>query len=164
MPQYTYNHSDTNLEQHVFVDEHVLIPLLHWTSYYNFTNPLALPLLNTLKDIERNKIELFRLTTALTPRKFTQIGYKKFLKAFTASRAKDYSIKYYDHNLVRPNQDQFLEDDQFANPQLTEKLFIQTPYLFTLSILDKNTITSFQKHFLTSKLKEHFMKNLKPFQ
>ena len=39
--------------------------------------------------------------------------------------------------IIRPNQDQFLDDDQFANPQLTEKVFIKTSYLFRLSILDK---------------------------
>ena len=30
-----------------------------------------------------------------------------------------------------------LDDDQVANPQLTEKCFIKTPYLFKLNILDK---------------------------
>ena len=38
---------------------------------------------------------------------------------------------------IRPNQFQFLGDDKFTNPQLTEKFFIQTPYIFTLSSLDK---------------------------
>ena len=73
-PQYTLNKSDPNPEPHHFVDEHVLIPTLHWTSYYNFNNPLTLPLLNTTKDNERNKTELFRLTTRLTPRQFTYVG------------------------------------------------------------------------------------------
>ena len=63
---------------------------------------------------------------SLTPRKFTYIGFKKLLKTFTAPRANDYSIGYYDHNIIRPNQDQFLDDDQFANPQLTEQNFIKT--------------------------------------
>ena len=31
----------------------------------------------------------------------------------------------------------FLDDDQFANLQITEKIFIKTSYLFTLNILDK---------------------------
>ena len=115
----------------------MLIPTLHSTAYYNFTNPLTLPLLNTTKDIERNKSELFRLTTSLTPRHFTYVGYEKLLKTFTALRANKYSIEYYDHNIIRSNQDQFLDDDQFANPQLTEKIFIKTPYLFILSILDQ---------------------------
>ena len=48
---------------------------------------------------------------------------------------------------MRSNQDQFLDDDQFANPQLTEKFFIKTSYLFTLNILDKSMITLFQKHY-----------------
>ena len=73
-PQYTQNHSDPNPEPRHFVDEHVLIPTLHWTAYYNFTNPLTLPLYNTTIDIERNKDELFRSTTALTARQFTYVG------------------------------------------------------------------------------------------
>ena len=44
---------------------------------------------------------------------------------FTAPRANDNSIEYYDHNIIGPNQDQFLDDDRFANPQLTEKIFHQ---------------------------------------
>ena len=81
------------------------MPKLHWTADYNFTNTLTLPLYNTTIDIERNKDELFRLTTALTPRQFTYVGYKKLLKTFTAPRANDYSIEYYDHNIIRSNQD-----------------------------------------------------------
>ena len=73
-PQYLYNHFDTNTEQNNYVDEHVLIPTLHWTSYYKLSYQLALPLLNTLQDIERNKNDLIRLTTALTPRQFTHVG------------------------------------------------------------------------------------------
>ena len=46
-PQYRYTHSDPNTEQPNYVDEHVLIPTLHWTSYYHFSNPLCLPLINT---------------------------------------------------------------------------------------------------------------------
>ena len=90
-PQYTYNHADPNPGQHDFVDEHVLIPTLHWTS----------------------------------PRQFTHVGFKKLLRKFTAPRANEYSIDYYDHdhNIIRPNQDQFLDDDIFANPQLTEIFF-----------------------------------------
>ena len=66
--------------------------------------------------MERNKNILYRLTTSLTPRKFTYVGYKKLQKkTFTATRANDYSIEYYDHNIIRPNQDQFLDEDRFAN-------------------------------------------------
>ena len=84
-----------------------------------------------------NKDELFRLTTALTPRQFKYVGYKKSLKTFTAPRANDYSMEYYDHNIIRSNQDQFLDDNKFANPQITEKFFIKSSYIFTLNILDK---------------------------
>ena len=140
-----------------------LIPKLQWTSYYHFSNPLCLPLINTPQEIERNKNDLFRLITALTPRKFTHVGYKKLLKLITAPRANEYSIEHYDHKIIRPNQDQFLDDDKFSNPQLTKKFFIRTPYIFTLSSIDKkNLITSFQKLLLTFKLMNHFTKNLKP--
>ena len=56
---------------------------------------------------------------------------------FRAPRANDYSIENYDHNIIRPNQDQFLDEDRFASPQLTEKCFVKTSYLFTLNIFDK---------------------------
>ena len=136
-PQYTYTHSDPNTEQPHYVDEHVLFPALHWTSYYHFSNPLCLPLINTPQEIERNKNDIFRLNTALTPRQFTHVGYQKLSKMFTAPRANEYSIEHYDHNIIRPNQDQFLDDDKFADPQLNEKFFIRTPYIFTLSSIDK---------------------------
>ena len=113
------------------------MPTLPWTSYYHFTNPLCLPLSNTHIDIERNKDMLYRLTTPLTPRQFTYIGYKKSLKTHTATRANEYTLEYYDHNIIRTNQDQFLDDDRFANPQITEKFFIKTPYVFTLNIFDR---------------------------
>ena len=87
--------------------------------------------------MEKCKNDLFRLTTALTPRQFTHVGYQKLLKMFTAHEAKDYSIDYYDHDIIRPNQDLFLNDDKFDNPQLTEKFFIRTPSVFNLSSLDK---------------------------
>ena len=80
---------------------------------------------------------LYRLTTPLSHRKFTYIGYKKSLITFTAPRANEFTLEYYDHNIIRTNQDQFLDDDRFANPQLTEIFFIKTPYVFTLNIFDR---------------------------
>ena len=74
-----------------FVDEHVLMPTLRWTTYYHFTNPLCLPLTNTHDDIEKNKNMLSRLTATLTPRQFTYVGYKKLLKTFTAPRANEFT-------------------------------------------------------------------------
>ena len=79
-PQYTLNTPNDTNNTRSFVDEHVLMPTLQWTSYYHFTNPLCLPLSNTHIDIERNKDMLYRLTTPLTHRQFTYIGYKKSLK------------------------------------------------------------------------------------
>ena len=107
------------------------MPTLHWTAYYQFTKPLCLPLTNTHDDIERNKDMLFTLTTTLTPRHFTYVGYKKLLKTLTATRINEYAIEYYDHNIIRPNQDQFLHEDCFANRQLIEKIFIKTSYLIS---------------------------------
>ena len=136
-PQYTLNTPHDANETRNYVDEYVLMPTLSWTSYYHFTNPLCLPLSSTSIDIERNKDMLYRLTTPLTARQFTYIGYKKSLKIHTAPRANEYTLEYYDHNIIRANQDQFLDDDRFANPQITEKFFIKTPYVFTLNIFDR---------------------------
>ena len=136
-PQYTLNTPHDANETRNFVDEYVLMPTLSWTSYYHFTNPLCLPLSNTSIDIDRNKDMLYRLTTPLTARQFTYVGYKKSLKIHTAPRANEYTLEYYDHNIIRANQDQFLDDDRFANPQITEKFFIKTPYIFTLNIFDR---------------------------
>ena len=136
-PQYTLNTPHDANETRNFVDEYVLMPTLSWTSYYHFTNPLCLPLTSTSIDIERNKDMLYQLTTPLTARQFTYVGYKKSLKIHTAPRANEYTLEYYDHNIIRANQDQFLDDDRFANPQITEKFFIKTPYVFTLNIFDR---------------------------
>ena len=136
-PQYTLNTPHDANETRNFVDEYVLMPTLSWTSYYHFTNPLCLPLTNTSIDIDRNKDMLYRLTTPLTARQFTYVGYKKSLKIHTAPKANEYTLEYYDHNIIRANQDQFLDDDRFANPQITEKFFIKTPYVFTLNIFDR---------------------------
>ena len=70
------------------------MPTLHWTAYYHFTNPLCRPLTNTHGDIERNKDMLYKLTTTLTSRQFTNVGYKKLLKTLTAPRANEYAIEY----------------------------------------------------------------------
>ena len=136
-PQYTLNTPHDANETRNFVDEYVLMPTLSWTSYYHFTNPLCLPLSSTSIDIERNKDMLYQLTTPLTARQFTYVGYKKSLKTHTAPRTNEYTLEYYDHNIIRANQDQFLDDDRFANPQITEKFFIKTPYIFTLNIFDR---------------------------
>ena len=79
-PQYTLNTPNNTDDTRNFVDEHVLMPTLHWTAYYNFTNPLCLPLANTHDSNEKNKNMLYRLTTTLTPRQFTYVGNKKITK------------------------------------------------------------------------------------
>ena len=71
------------------------------------------------------------------PKQFTLVGYRQSLIKFTAPKSNEYSIDYYDHNIIRPNEDIFLKNNPFANPQLTEKFFIKTTYTFTLSALNK---------------------------
>ena len=145
-PQYTLNTPNDTNDTRSFVDEHILMPTLHWTAYYHFTNPLCLPLSSTHDDIEKNKNMLYRLTATITPRQFTYVGYKKLLKTFTAPRANEFTIEYYDHNIIRTNQDQFLEDDRFANPQLTENFSSKRHMYSHLIFLIDNMITSFLKH------------------
>ena len=103
----------------------------------DFTNPQSLPLYNKSNDNEVCSTQLYLLTTALTPKQFTQIGYRQSLTKFTAPKAIDYSIYYYDQNIIRPNEDLFLNNDPFANPQLTEEFFIKIPYTFTFNFLIK---------------------------
>ena len=113
---------------------------------------------------------LYRLTATQTPRQFTYIGYKKLLKTFTAPRANEFTIEHYDHNIIRTNQDQFLDDDRFSNPQLTEKFLIKTPYVFTLNIFvrkydhiisealtDMQAYESFKEKFQLFSLTFHFL-------
>ena len=111
--------------------------------------------------ISRKKYILYRLAASLTPRQFTYVGYEKLLKTFTAPRANDFSIEYYDHNIIRPNQDQFLDEDRFANPQLTKIFLIKTPYLFTLNIfealVDIQAYESFYDKFQLFSLTFHFL-------
>ena len=89
---------------------------------------------------------LYRLTATLTPRQFTYAGYKKLLKTFTAPRANEFTIEYYDHNIIRTNQDQILDEDRFTNPQLTENFLSKRHMYSHLIFLIENKITSFLKH------------------
>ena len=88
-PHYTYFHSDPNDEKPNYVNEHVLYPTLSWTSFYYFTNLLSLPLYNTPHDNEVCTTQLYLLTTALTPKQFTQIGYRQSLIKFTAPNSSE---------------------------------------------------------------------------
>ena len=83
---------------------------------------------------------------------------------FTAPETYECFIDYYDHNIIKPNKDIFLNNNPFANPQLTEKFFIKTPYNFTLNTLNKkNTTTSFQQHSVIFMLIIHTLTNLTTF-
>ena len=159
-PQYTYFHSDPNDEKPNYVSEHVLYSTCSWTSFYHFTNPLSLPLFNTPHDNEVCSTQLYLLTTALTPKQFTQIGYRQSPIKFTAPKSNEYSFDYYDHNIIRPNEDIFLNNDPFANPQLTEKIFIKNPNTFTLNISNKNTTTLSQQLYVKFILMIHTLTNL----
>ena len=136
-PQYTYFHSDPNEERPIYVNEHVVYPTLSRTSHYHLTNPLTLPLHNTPHNNELSSTLLYLLTTALTLSQFTQVGYQQSVNKFTAPKANTHSIDYYDHNIIRPNEDICLLGDPNTNPQLTEKFFTKTSYNFTLNMLDK---------------------------
>ena len=57
----------------------------------------------------------------INPKQFTQFGYRHSLTEFTAPKANDYSIEYFDYNIIRPNED----------------IFIKIPYTFTVNILNK---------------------------
>ena len=83
-PQYTYFLSEPIDEKPNYVNELVLYPTLSWTSNYHYTNPLSLPLYNTPHDNEVCSNQLYLLTTALTPKQFTKIGYTQSLTKFTA--------------------------------------------------------------------------------
>ena len=150
-PQYTLNQSDPNPEPRHFVDEHVLIPTLHWTAYYNFTNPLTLSLYNTTIDIERNKDELFRLTTALTPRQFTYVGYKKLLKTFTAPALTTTQLNITiitSSDLIKTN---FLTTRNSLIHK-SQKSFLLNHHTYShLTYSIKSMITLFQKHYQTFK-------------
>ena len=141
----------------------MLYPSLSWNSHYHFTNLLSLPLYNIPRDKELCRTQLYLLTTALTPKQFTQIGYEQSLIKFTAPKYNEYSIDFYDHDIIRPNEDIFLNDDPFATLQLREKFFIKTPFVFTLNTLDKNTTKSFQQHSAMFMLMIHTLTNLTIF-
>ena len=115
---------------------------------------------NAPRDNEQCKNDLYRLTTALITRQFTHIGYKQSLTLFTAPKTNDYSIDHYNHEIIRPNEDHFLNDDKFANQELTEKLFIRTPYVFALNSLDKKHDHIILKHSVIFKLTIQIILNL----
>ena len=80
----------------------------------------------------------YLLTTSLTSSQFTQIGYRESVTNFTAPKANNHSIDYYDHNIIGPNEDIRLLGDPYTYPQLTEKFFKKTSYTFILNFLNKN--------------------------
>ena len=106
---------------------------------------------------------IYRLKTALTLRQLIYVGFKKLLKSITGTRANDCTIEYHDHNIIRPNHDHFLDDDRFANPQLTEKFFIKTPYIFTLNIFDKKNDHVLSQALIDTQAYENFQDKFQLF-
>ena len=65
-------------------------------------------------------------STNTTPIHANRIGYRESLTKFTAPKANKYPIDYYDHNIIRPNEDICLLGDPYTNPQLTENFLFKT--------------------------------------
>ena len=127
------------------------------------TNPLSLPLYITPNDNEVCSIQLYLLTTALNPKQFTQIGDRQSLTKFTSPEANDYSINYYDHNIIRPNEDICLNNDLLANPQITKK-FSSRPHTPSPSTSEiKNTTMSSPQHYVVFMLMVHTLTKLTIF-
>ena len=124
-PQYTY-YQTTNNDQRTYVDEFSLVPTLSWTSYYHFTNPLALTLYNNPDDNEICQSRLHHLTRALHEKQFTIIGLTQPLNRFVAQKANRISINHYDHAIARYMEEKVLEEDENTIPQITEKFFIKS--------------------------------------
>ena len=136
-PQYTYYHSNPNDDQPNYVIENALNPTLSWTSHYLFSNPLSLPLCNNPDKKDLCHIRLYHLATALHEKQFTTIGLNQTLNRFTVQKANRFSNKHYDHAIALPNEDNFLDDDTNANPQLAEKFFFKSQYVFPINCLKK---------------------------
>ena len=134
-PQYTY-YQTTNNDQRTYVDKLALFPTLPWTSCYHFTNPLSLPLYNNQEDSELCHTRLYHVTTALHEKQFTAIGLTQTLNRFVAQKANRFSINHYDHPIARYMEATFLEDDTNASPQLSEKFFIKSQYVFVINCMN----------------------------
>ena len=100
-PQYTYYQTNTNNDQRTYVIEHALFPTLSWTSYYQFSNPLSLPLYNKPDDNELSHTRLHHRSTALHEKQLTTMGLTQRLNRFTAQKANRFSINHYDYAIAR---------------------------------------------------------------
>ena len=85
---------------------------------------------------------LYRLTTPLSHRQFIYIGYKKSLKTYTAPRANEYTLDYYDHNIIRTNQMMTVSLTHKSQKNFSSKhhMYLHSIYLIA------NSTTSFLKH------------------
>ena len=64
-------------------------PHFSWTSYHDFTNPLALPLNNIPEDNELFQSSLHKLTTAVHQKQFTTIGLSQTLNRYRFRKSLD---------------------------------------------------------------------------
>ena len=116
-PQLTYYQTNTNNDLRTYICEHALFPTLSWTSYYDLSNPLSLPLYNNQEDNEC-LTRLHHLTTALYEKHFTTIGPTQTSNRFTAQKANRHSINHYDHAIARYMEDTFLKLDHVITTAL----------------------------------------------
>ena len=70
----------------------------------------------------------------------TIIGLNKIIKRFIAQ--KRVSFNHYDHTVTRDKEDSPYSDNSNINPQLIEKLFLKSEYIFLLNSTLKNSTTS----------------------
>ena len=124
-PQYIYYNSENENPHTPYVDEHTLIPTLSWIFYYNFTNPLKIPLKNNPVDNELCDIIIHHLIIALHENQFTSIGLSQTLNRFVAPKANQFYLNHYDYAVAMYMENSPYDIDPNINPQLTEIFFIK---------------------------------------
>ena len=118
-----------------------LLPTPSWTSYYTFSAPLKTLLRNNPADNEHcdSLILQLTITTALHLNQFTTIGLNQTLNRFIAQKAIRFSINHYDHPVNRYMEDSPEGNELDIKPQLTEKFFFKSEYIFCLDSTNKKS-------------------------
>ena len=98
---------------------------------------MSLPLSNNQEDRELCQIQLHRLTMALLEKQFTSFGLTQTLHRFVPQKANRLSINPYNHAIARYMNGTVFKDDKKTNPQLFEKLFIKSQYVFFINCMNK---------------------------
>ena len=99
--------------------------------------PTITPLYNNPADNGICQSRLHHLTTALHEKQFTTIGLTKTLNRFVAQKANRFSFNHYYHLIARYMEDRVIDEDENANPKVTEKFFIKSEYIFVINITNK---------------------------